>query len=1168
MFFRVSERSPRGHERPLATAFLVALLLQSVVFGARTASAVDGNDAPPIGVGLDLSVPSLEARRKQLEASSEKPDDDTIDALRRYGEAINRLQVAMEWRRRADALGEIERNGPDTLRSVRDQIETLSRPAPTTVSTDASLLEVERLLAEAQARLDVERKSLLDLDATQGRLSERRVSLPAELAAVSATREGQLEEFDLPPRPGASVERTLARRAAGLAGREAAEAQVAALELEVSTFELRRDLLLAQRDLLRRKTDANAARVGELQAVLAQKRAKDAEKAAADARKDQASLASVDPALGRLAQENSRWTAERTGAQGLSAKMEAATRLLTHVEEKLSKLDERDKGVRQKVTAAGLTDAVGLLLRKELSDLPGSAYTRADIRTRREEIAAVQLKMLNLEDQLKMLPTVQSEVDGILAAQASTRSVGEQREIETAVAKVLKTHRSSLDALTRDYNAYFSTLVDLDATETKYVGVLDDYHDFLDRHVLWIPSANPPNLNEARSWRNAVRWLTSPANALAAGQRLVAGARSEAVVTALAGLLIVGLWFVYRRRLKRLLTELCDPENRTAFGLLPAPFAALLVVALLASPGPLALKLLEWVLRTAPLPPHDFTHALAVALGSLAFPLFAAEFLRRASAARGIAAAFLGWPGSALAFVRKQIVFIEVAALPAFALATLLDVQPQAEWGETLGRAVFCFGVGAAGLAMHRIVSPHGTVADQVLRHSDLEWMQPMLARAAWVPAAVALLVIAAAITGYYYTASVLVSRLCWSGLVLLLFLAASASAWKWLALREARSRQELEVQEEEDPSAGATAETLAALHADDLAAITRDTAQTRSALRVLFGLLLAVGLFSAWADVFPALRFFETVELWNVATTVEQTIGTGDAAHLESIAVQVPVTVANLLMALFGVVLAVFGARNLPGLLELLVLSRLGLDRGLRYAISTITRYIVFVVGAVVALQNLGVGWSNVQWLVAAVSVGLGFGLQEIFGNFVSGLILLFERPVRVGDMVTIEGTTGTVSRIEMRATTILDLDRKEVITPNKSLITGRLVNWSLQDTIVRLVVPVGVAYGSDTALVCRLLEESAKQSAGVLDTPRSAAFFMGFGASSLDFELRVFLVNADVLASARHDLLMAIDRKFRAAGVEIPFPQQDLHLRSVDAKAAAGLVDAQGATLVEKPS
>jgi potassium efflux system protein len=189
------------------------------------------------------------------------------------------------------------------------------------------------------------------------------------------------------------------------------------------------------------------------------------------------------------------------------------------------------------------------------------------------------------------------------------------------------------------------------------------------------------------------------------------------------------------------------------------------------------------------------------------------------------------------------------------------------------------------------------------------------------------------------------------------------------------------------------------------------------------------------------------------------------------------------------------------------------------------------------------------VQWLVAAVTFGLGFGLQEIFANFISGLIVLFERPMRVGDVVTVGEVSGVVSRIRMRATTITDWDRKELIVPNKEFITGRLVNWTLSDRVLRIVFRVGVAYGSDTRLVQRLLLKAADEHPSVLTDPPPQALFVAFGDSTLSFELRVYVPGLEVYGAVQHELNSAIDSLFRVAGIEIAFPQRDVHVRSIEA-------------------
>ena len=176
-----------------------------------------------------------------------------------------------------------------------------------------------------------------------------------------------------------------------------------------------------------------------------------------------------------------------------------------------------------------------------------------------------------------------------------------------------------------------------------------------------------------------------------------------------------------------------------------------------------------------------------------------------------------------------------------------------------------------------------------------------------------------------------------------------------------------------------------------------------------------------------------------------------------------ITVTVRDLVEALVVIVLTSIATRNLPGLLEVGILRRFHVDAATRYAMTSVTRYLIVFTGVILGLSMLGLRWANLQWLAAGFSVGLGFGMQEIFANFISGLIVLFERPFRIGDIVSIGGVEGVVARIRTRATTIIDWDNKEVVVPNKSFITDRLVNWTLSDATTRLVIKLGIAYRND---------------------------------------------------------------------------------------------------------
>lgn len=283
-----------------------------------------------------------------------------------------------------------------------------------------------------------------------------------------------------------------------------------------------------------------------------------------------------------------------------------------------------------------------------------------------------------------------------------------------------------------------------------------------------------------------------------------------------------------------------------------------------------------------------------------------------------------------------------------------------------------------------------------------------------------------------------------------------------------------------------------------------------------------------------PALDVLDSVTLWST--------GSSDSGVLSFI------TLKQVVFALAALTITFIAARNLPGLFELLVLNYLPLAPGTGFAISTLLKYTLYIIGLISFLNFLGLEWGKLQWLIAAMGVGLGFGLQEIVANFVSGLIILFEKPIRIGDTITIGGVTGNVSRIHIRATTITDWDRKEVIIPNKTFITDQLINWSLTDPITRIIVPVGVAYGSDTGLVTQLLLQAAAGNKNVLSEPQPLAYFLSFGNSTLDFELRAYISSMDKRNQATHDLHRTIDLLFREHGIEIAFPQLDLHLRSND--------------------
>jgi small-conductance mechanosensitive channel len=199
-------------------------------------------------------------------------------------------------------------------------------------------------------------------------------------------------------------------------------------------------------------------------------------------------------------------------------------------------------------------------------------------------------------------------------------------------------------------------------------------------------------------------------------------------------------------------------------------------------------------------------------------------------------------------------------------------------------------------------------------------------------------------------------------------------------------------------------------------------------------------------------------------------------------------------------------------------------------------------------AISLIGLNLTSLAFLTGALGIGVGFGLQNIVNNFVSGLMLLFERPFKVGDMVVVDNETGTVKKIGLRSTVIETFDRSELIVPNSLFISGKVTNWTRSNQIARVRITVGVAYGSDIERVLSLLKEAAETDHRVLSNPEPNPLFLRFGDSALEFELHSWITDVKDMLSVRSALCQAIAGRFQAAGIEIPFPQRDLHLRSID--------------------
>jgi potassium efflux system protein len=535
----------------------------------------------------------------------------------------------------------------------------------------------------------------------------------------------------------------------------------------------------------------------------------------------------------------------------------------------------------------------------------------------------------------------------------------------------------------------------------------------------------------------------------------------------------------------------------------------------------------------------SFSNAFATALWKVGAGLLAIQFFIDSCRENGLLPRHCGWSRLSVARLRQELSWFRIV----FPAARLVGDTSflLGEGGSLSGLTVVASVTAALSLAVliYRLFTPEGGILRDFLGRNPVCFLART--RYLWLGALVLVLPVLVVLwlVGFSYTGEVLSESYLSSFWLILWILMLHGLLTRWLVL----SSQKLEFQaamERQNAAraaregggeapAGEEAEFDVAEPEVDFTALSSDG---KLLLNSTLLFVAAIWLWWIWAPIIPALGFMDTIALWSRTAVVN-----GET-------VQVPVTLWDLVLVVVIGIVTWIAAKGLPSLAELFILHRTRMSSGARYAITTLLRYTIIGIGTVLIINLLGVSWSKAQWLVAALGVGIGFGLQEIVANFISGLVILFERPIRVGDTVTVGETSGVVTRIQIRATTIRDWDRRELLVPNKEFITGRLLNWSLTDDIIRLMVPVGVAYGSDVMLAMKLAEEAAREHPEVLDDPAPFIIFEGFGDNSLQLGLRVYLPSIEHRMATKSEINAAINSKYEEAGIVIAFPQRDVHL------------------------
>ena len=771
---------------------------------------------------------------------------------------------------------------------------------------------------------------------------------------------------------------------------------------------------------------------------------------------------------------------------------------------------QSERDIKEQISLLKGSLLLSRILYQQQQTLP-SADELEDMTSR---IADLRLEQFEVNQQRDAL----FQSDTFVAKLEDGHSSDVTSDVHDALLDIVDMRRELLDQFNKQLGNQLMMAINLQINQQQLMSVSSNLKAILTQQIFWVNSNKPMDWDWVKSFPEALKGQFKAMKITVNWEK----AWPAVFVAFLAGLpllLIAGLirWRLqwlrnYQAKLASQVGQLRnDTQLHTPKALLIDLIRALPVVLLILAAG---LILLTMQLNISEL---LWAYSKKLALFWLVFGL-CWKVLEK----DGVAVSHFTMPSQLTSHWRRQIVRVSLALLPLNFWSVVSELSPLNLMDDVLGQFVILLNL----LIIAVLVWP---MCRESWRDKESHSLRLLTVTVlSIVP--VALMVLTA--TGYFYTTLRLAGRwietvylvMLWNLLYQSVLRGLSVAARR-IAWRRALARRQNLVKEGAEGAEPLEEPTIA------LEQVNQQTLRiTMLVMVALFGVVF----WAIWSDLITVFAYLDSITLWHYSGTE------AGASVVRS------VTMGSLLFAIVAFMVAWALIRNLPGLLEVLILSRLNMRQGTSYAITSILNYAIIAIGAMAVFGALGVSWDKLQWLAAALSVGLGFGLQEIFGNFVSGLIILFERPVRIGDTVTIGTFSGTVSKIRIRATTITDFDRKEVIIPNKAFVTERLINWSLSDTVTRVVIRLGVAYGSDLDKVKEVLLQAAHEHPKVMPEPAPSVFFTTFGASTLDHELRLYVRELRDRSYTVDELNRAIDRLCRENDINIAFNQLEVHLRN----------------------
>jgi len=1126
---------------PPPSFFSISVVLIAWLLATSVAVASEPETADEISRAALVSPELLESRIAALE-ESDAPEEEKAKLLSLLRSAQNNLEAVNRYSELAESFRDSGALAPEQTRVIRQKIEqeknvdTLVMLAELDVNLEMPLKELDRqlqgeraALAASTARAESFSRRLLDE-------SSRPTVIQQHLLELSQQQEKAAAQLRVPMDSEEDQSLLEARRWVLRTELAALAAEVQALNEELNSQAVRRDLLEAlsdQEEIRLTQIDARLEAIGELVNRKRQLEAAEASETAEQARKD---AVGSDPLLIELAERN----AELTSHLNVTAKRLDQLDKDNLLAEKLAARIQADStDARAAVESSGRSEGLGEVLVAHRSSLPDARQYIDRSKARNREIDAVVVRNLRHREESRRL----SETDQSLEQYRARLASPESGELEASLRELLEHRSELLEKALADDELYLNRLRELDSAEQKLVVAIGSYKEFLDENLLWLGSVHPTRFADFRELPNELRLLVSPSVWLNVVEVFLSQIANSPIAW-LALLLVIGL-VIKRHLIIATIESISLQVYRSDTDRFFHTVQVLVLTLVVAAPLSLLLLIVGWQLQSIPTEVEPLHSAIGFSFERIAACLYILNLMKFICMPKGLASVHFRWRKRSLRVLRYSLKRLTRVFIPALIVLRLAMDMNGEDTGGLLTRLAFVVGFGALTLFFFRILNPNNGV------FSHWKFSEQSVAVFVGYSLGSLLLVVtplalsALPLMGYLYsvlTISLMYVSTLWAALIIVLL---HALALRGLRLTKSKFAvvQALETAQQPDVSKlsvdddgldGVMGENddLSVEEPElDMETLSDDIHGLVNIVAIVTGIVV---LYLIWFPLLPALRIFDSVHLWYQTVVVN-----GEE-------IRAPISLGDLLEA--GVYIVAIGVvmARLPALMEVVMQRRFNVSAGTRYAAVVLTKYALFVVGVLLVANTIGAQWSQLQWLVAALSVGIGFGLQEIVANFISGLIILFERPVRVGDVVTVGETEGVVTRIRIRATTIRTWDRRELLVPNKELITARVLNWSLSDEVSRVVVTVGVAYGSDIEAVQALMYEAAHENELVVSDPAPFVSFEEFADSALTFKLRAYIQDLQYRLSTISELHKAINQKFNDAGVVIAFPQRDLHLNT----------------------